>query len=287
VNPIALACVHITGNNRTGKMDEKKPGSGTAAEVRFANRKDSKGPSAHLYVARDGSAIEAIAPSRFAAWSNGDVKSPDTSNDGIKKVVAFRKKGFNANEAYWEEIECTGGSEFPITDEQIETCARRVALRSAATGIAISRETVHGHFEINGIDRQNDPAPKAKHFKVMDRIVSQAKQFLADPGFDPAPDPTRVHVAPTPDPAAPSPVHLLFGATAAITGDFVVAVARARRRSSPRIDADNLFTKRLVRGDHFHVGQTTETGGLVGGSRRWHGNSAGTVWMHSSVIRKS
>jgi hypothetical protein len=180
IKPIALACIHITGNNKTGKMDEKNPGSGAAAEFNYANRVPSKGPSAHLYVARDGSAIEALA-GFFAAWSNGDVKSPRTSNAGIKKVVAFRNKGYNANEAYWEEIECVGGSDFPITDAQIETCARRIAKRSARSGIEISRNTVHGHFEINGIDRQNDPAPRAKHDDVMRKIVTRAKELRVNP----------------------------------------------------------------------------------------------------------
>ena len=156
VAPIALACIHITGNNRTSKMDEEDPGSGNAAEFKFANRADSGGPSAHLYVARDGSAIAAI-PGSFAAWSNGDVNEPRISNAGIAKVVAFRAKGYNANEAYWEEIECVGGSDFPITDAQIETCARRIARRSALSGIAINRNTVHGHFQLNGVDRPSDP----------------------------------------------------------------------------------------------------------------------------------
>jgi hypothetical protein len=278
IDPIALACIHITGNNRTSKMDKENPGSGNAAEFQFANRANSNGPSAHLYVARDGSAIEAI-PGFFAAWSNGDVSDPRTSNAGVAKVVAFRKKGYNANEAYWEEIECVGGSKFRITDAQIETCARRIARRSARSGIAISRDTVHGHFEINGVDRQNDPAPKSKHDDVMRKIVTMAKEFAGNPPVDPTPQP---HVDPPAEPLA-----LRFGATAAIQGDFVVTVAKARRRSSPSITDDNIFPRRLLRGDHFHVGQTTESGGLVGGSRRWHGNNAGTVWMHSSVLRRS
>jgi hypothetical protein len=181
-------------------------------------------------------------------------------------------KGYNTNEAYWEEIECVGGSNFPITDAQIETCARRIARRSALSGIEISRSTVHGHFEINGVDRQNDPAPKAVHDDVMRRIVTQAKAFAVDPTPDPGPDGPME-----------SPV-LMFDATTSIQGDFVVSVAKARRRSSPSIEANNILPRRLKRGERFHVGQTTETGALVGGSRRWHGNNAGTVWMHSSVL---
>jgi hypothetical protein len=277
--PVAIACIRITGNNSTGAMDKADPGSRNRNEFNFANRANSDGPSAHLYVASDGSGIEALAPNHFAAWSNGDVRSPSKTNPGVARVVAFTTKGFNANEAYWEEIECVGGSGFPITDAQIETCARRVARRAAASGLPISRETVHGHFEINGIDRQNDPAPKAVHETVMRRIVEQAKAFAANAAAEPHPGETMA--------ANAGSVVLRFGGTTAITGDFVVNVPVARGRTSPRIEADNILSQRLKNGDHFRVGQTTETGSSAGGSRRWHGNDAGTVWMHSSVLRPS
>ncbi len=287
VDPIALACVHITGNNRTGKMDEEKPGSGARAEWHFANRADSGGPSAHLYVARDGSGIEAIDPGRFAAWSNGDLMEPNTDNAGVARLQRLRAKGYNVNEAYWEEIECVGGSQFPLTEAQLETVARRIAERAGITGLPISRATVHGHWEINGINRQNCPAPKSSHADVLQRIVKRAQEIASEgPGADRTPAamaPVAGKANPQGQPAAGQTV-FRFGGEPRNRGEYSVVVDVARQRSTPFIASDNLVG-RVRRGVHFHVHQTTDTGGVAGGSPRWFGNGDGTVWMHSSVIR--
>jgi len=274
IKPVALACIHITGNNRTGKMDEDQPHSGCEAEWSFANRPASGGPSAHLYVARDGFAIEAIDASHHAAWSNGDVTSPSTTNPGIARVLALRAKGYNANEAYWEEIENVGGSLFPLTPAQIETCAQRVAARARLSGLPISRQTVHGHWEINGINRQNCPAPKAVHEAAVDKIVTRARAIAGAAGGS-------IQGSPMAQPAGQTMFR--FGGQPNNRGDYVVDVATARQRRSPFIRADNLIGS-LPRGKHFHVRQTSDQGSLVAGSRRWHGNNDGTIWMHSSVI---
>ncbi|MBI2776806.1 MAG: N-acetylmuramoyl-L-alanine amidase [Chloroflexi bacterium] len=101
-----LACIHITGNRHTAANPDRHQAA--RDERNYANRPGSNGPSAHYYVARDGWAIEAIDPAKYAAWSNGDVASPNTANAGIAKVLALRTKGYNANEAYWLEFECVG-----------------------------------------------------------------------------------------------------------------------------------------------------------------------------------
>jgi hypothetical protein len=268
IKPVALACIHITGNRRTSEMDEASPGSGARAEWSFANRRDSSGPSAHLYVARDGSAIEAINATRFAAWSNGDVTEPDLDNPGIARAVSFRTKGFNTNEAYWEEIECVGAGMFPLTDAQIETCARRIARRSQLSGLPIDRTTVHGHWQINGVNRQNCPAPRDTHGERLDTIIRRAKAILTPPGAA-----TDVRIT----------SGLPFGAKKTQRGTYTVIVDVARQRSSPTLAADNIVG-RLRRGDLFRVGMTTTRGEVVGTSSLWHGNADGTVWMHRSVI---
>ena len=51
------------------------------------SRVGSNGPSAHHDVARDGWAIEAIDPAKYAAWSNGDVAGPNTANARVAKVL--------------------------------------------------------------------------------------------------------------------------------------------------------------------------------------------------------
>ncbi|HYL40540.1 MAG TPA: N-acetylmuramoyl-L-alanine amidase, partial [Candidatus Binatus sp.] len=126
-----LACIHITGDASTAARTDLH--AAARAERDYANRAGSNGPSAHYYVARDGWAVEAIDPATYAAWSNGDVRSPNTANAGIAKVLALVAKGYNPNEAYWLEFECVGyGSTYPITVAQKQFCATRIAAMAKA-----------------------------------------------------------------------------------------------------------------------------------------------------------
>jgi hypothetical protein len=95
VEPIALACLHITAN-------PANPPATARQERDYANRAGSAGPSAHLYVDPKGGGVWAIDPAKYAAWSNGDVRSPRTAVPGVEDVLAFRARGYNANEAYTE-----------------------------------------------------------------------------------------------------------------------------------------------------------------------------------------
>lgn len=184
VTPVALACCHITGNSRTAVYTDLH--AAAQAERNYANRVGSNGPSSTLYIARDGWGIEAIDATKHAAWSNGDVSSPNTANPGIRRVLALRAKGYNANEAYWEEFECVGyGSAYPITQAQVDTMGVRIAARSKASGLPINRETVHGHWEINGVDRQNCPHPD--HERFLDRVIAAARAVTGDTQGDDMP----------------------------------------------------------------------------------------------------
>ncbi len=178
VKPVALACIHITGNSRTAAMTDLH--AAAQGERNYANRAGSPGPSATHYIARDGWAIEAIDWRRYAAWSNGDVASPNTANAGIKRVLALRAKGYNANEAYALELENVGyGSGYPITAAQSQAMAALIAEASRATGLPVSRETVHGHWEINGVDRANCPCPPARHEPFLADLIARANAILA------------------------------------------------------------------------------------------------------------
>lgn len=97
VQPVALACIHITGNSRTANNADFHQAA--LDERNYANRRGSLGPSAHDYIARDGYIVQAIDRRHYAAWSNGDVARPNTLNAGIRRVLALRAKGYNANEA--------------------------------------------------------------------------------------------------------------------------------------------------------------------------------------------
>lgn len=173
IAPVALAMIHITGNRNTASNPDVR--AAAQGERNYANRPGSNGPSAHLYVGRDGWAIEAVDVDRYAAWSNGDVNAPNTANPGIRRVLAMRAKGYNANEAYWEEFEAVGfGSEWPINAAQKDTIARRIAARSIKSGLQINRETVHGHWEINGVDRRNCPVSYAKREAFLADVIARA-----------------------------------------------------------------------------------------------------------------
>lgn len=175
-----LACIHITGNRRTAANPDRHQAA--RDERNYANRAGSPGPSAHYYVGRDGWAIEAIDPATYAAWSNGDVASPNSANAGITKVLALRTKGYNANEAYWLEFECVGfGSTYPITVAQKRFCATRIAAMAKATGLSVNRATVHGHSDLNSVNRASCPCPKASREAFLGDVITRANAILRPP----------------------------------------------------------------------------------------------------------
>lgn len=182
-----LACIHITGNSRTAAYSDRHQAA--LDERSYANRAGSNGPSAHYYVARDGWAVEAIDPASHAAWSNGDVVGPNTANVGITKVLALRAKGYNANEAYWLEFECVGyGSTYPITVAQKQFCAERIAAMATATGLPVNRTTVHGHSDINSVDRASCPCPTASREAFLGDVIARANAILQPPPTPPQED---------------------------------------------------------------------------------------------------
>ena len=175
-----LACIHITGNRRTAANPDRHQAA--RDERSYANRAGSNGPSAHYYVARDGWAIEAIDPANYAAWSNGDVAGPNTTNAGVAKVLALRAKGYNPNEAYWLEFECVGyGSTYPITKAQRQFCATRIAAMAEATGLPINRATVHGHSDLNSVNRASCPCSKASREAFLGDVIARANAILRPP----------------------------------------------------------------------------------------------------------
>lgn len=177
VKPVALACIHITGNKNTAANPDLHDAA--LDERNYANRAGSDGPSAHDYDARDGWTVRAIDPLKYAAWSNGDVASPNTNNPGIRRVLAMRAKGYNANEAYWLETEEVGyGSTKPITALQRGSIAERIAAIAKAVSMAASRETIHGHWEINGVNRRNCPIAYANRETFLRDIVTRVNRIL-------------------------------------------------------------------------------------------------------------
>lgn len=166
--PTILACLHQTSNATASAMDERN----------YANRPDSMGPSATAYIDRDGAIIRAINPVRYAAWSQGDVASPNTKIPTIAAAVA---SGVNMNEWVHESIECSGGGPEPFTDAQFESVAQLVAAASKATGLPINRSTVVVHADINSVSRRSDPWPSATREARVKRVIARANAILRPP----------------------------------------------------------------------------------------------------------
>ena len=191
VDPFVLICIHITGNKNTAAMPSGiGNGSGTRAEVTWMARdrhwgaeKEDPGNSAHNYIARDGSVLACI-PTKFAAWNNGRLLRPDTKMKSVQKVVdlANRPGGFNANEAYYREVECTGSpGRWALTKKQRETVSYLIARDAIKTGMDINRQTVHLHADLDSVNRRRCPFTESKKWGTVDEqikaVIERAREI--------------------------------------------------------------------------------------------------------------
>ncbi len=169
VKPKLLICIHITSNDATAVQERN-----------YANHTGDPLRSAHDYMNRDGSIVAAINPVKYAAWSNGDLKSPNTGLQIVKTILAERAKGFNPNEVFYREVECCGKPDTaPITAAQEESLAQLIAQDSNATGIPISRATVGTHADINSETRNRCAWVPASRTAALARIIKRANALLA------------------------------------------------------------------------------------------------------------
>ena len=166
--PTILACLHQTSNATANAIGERN----------YANRAGSAGPSATAYIDRDGTIVRAIDPVTYAAWSQGDVASPNTK---IPTVAAAVASGVNMNEWVHESIECSGSGTEPFTDAQFESVAQLVAAASRALGLPVNRSTVVVHADINGVSRRSDPWPPATREARVKRVIARANALLRPP----------------------------------------------------------------------------------------------------------
>ena len=166
--PTILACLHQTSNATATAIQERT----------YANRAGSWGPSATAYIDRDGTIVRAIDPTKYAAWSQGDVAHPNTKIPTIAAAVA---SGVNVNEWVHESIECSGSGTEPYTDAQFESVAQLVAAASRALGLPINRSTVVVHADINGVSRRSDPWPPSIREARLKRVIARANAILVPP----------------------------------------------------------------------------------------------------------
>lgn len=239
VTPIALACIHITGNKSTANNPDLH--AAALDEWAYANRAGAVadgGPSAHYYVARDGWAIEAINPVRKWAWSNGDLKEPNRDNPGIVDVIQTAKdKGVNLNQMYWLEFENVGHgpSGKPITNKQKQLMAEVIAAHAKRTGLPINRKTVHGHWEINGIDRQTCPNG-GDHEAFLKDIIDRARLILNPPAPTPEPEPVPI----------PEPTSTMYTQAQVDTIVQAAEVAAKTAAEAPLLDELTVLRAKIV-----------------------------------------
>lgn len=202
--PTAIACLHISGNKRTAKMPAGiGPGSGTRAEVAYMALPGSPGGnSAHSYIARNGDMLDCIPWRDYAAWNNGALLRPNLKVAGVRviKVQNDRVPGYNPNEAFWWEVEGTGypGS-FPLTPEQRETMARRIARISIEKRMPINRNTVLMHSDLDGVNRRNCPFSAGSAEKQLAALIKRANEVKRSI-LSPVPPPPDPEPEPDPDP---------------------------------------------------------------------------------------
>ena len=166
--PTILACLHQTSNATATAIGERS----------YANLAGSGGPSATADVDRDGTIIRAIDPVAYAAWSQGDVATPNTK---IPTVAAAVASGVNMNECVHESIECSGSGTEPYTDAQFESVAGLVAAGSHALGLPINRSTVVVHADIDGVSPRSDPWPPTTREARVKRVIDRANAILRPP----------------------------------------------------------------------------------------------------------
>jgi N-acetylmuramoyl-L-alanine amidase CwlA len=170
VDPIALLCAHITANPRT-------PPATAIQERNYADRAGSNGPSAHGYMDRDGSVVWAI-DTRYAAWSNGVLRSPKAV---AKPIVDFVGQGYNANEAYHLEVEmCGRDPDYTVTVEQTDRLAHLIAEAAIETGLPIDRSTVHLHSDLDTVNRPNCPIPAKAAEAWVAGVIKAAKGYALE-----------------------------------------------------------------------------------------------------------
>jgi hypothetical protein len=173
VDPIALVCAHITANPRT-------PPATAIQERNYADRAGSNGPSAHGYMDRDGSVVWAI-DTRYAAWSNGVLRSPKAV---AKPIVDFVGQGYNANEAYHLEVEmCGRDPDYTVTVEQTDRLAHLIAEAAIETGLPIDRSTVHLHSDLDTVNRPNCPIPAKAAEAWVAGVIERAKGYWLEMAY--------------------------------------------------------------------------------------------------------
>lgn len=153
---LVLSVVHITA------------GLGDALSI--AKSVEARQVTASFWTNRDGRIYQTMLdPARMGPWTNGFLNRPDLNN---RRIAAIVRDKVNPNTRNLLTIENAGLEPgYPITAAQEAACARIIAYYHRKYGVPISRETVVGHYQYDGVNRINCPSTNKA---ILDRIVALA-----------------------------------------------------------------------------------------------------------------
>jgi len=165
IKPTIALVVHITGNSGLPPAIN---------EAKYSNRAGS-GASFTFVTNRDGSIVQCLDPDTQTPWTNGDIKSPNTTIPTVKAMVG---SNYNPNEFCYATCENVGYEPtYPLTNGQVATLVRLAAWASQQTGLPINRSTVLGHRDINSVTRYNCPT-RWNLDALLGRIIDGANAIL-------------------------------------------------------------------------------------------------------------
>lgn len=164
VKPFILAGIHITGNSQLPSALQ---------EAVYANRYGSNA-SFTFVTNRNGSVVQCLHPEWQVPWTNGSWQGSNFSLWTVQKAI---REGYGANDSTFLTIENVGYPwGYPITNQQIEACARIIAWGSKVSGIGINRATVLGHRDYDGIGKYFCPT-NGNLNELLNKIIVRANEI--------------------------------------------------------------------------------------------------------------
>lgn len=133
-------------------------------------------------VERDGTVHQFLDPVTQTPWTNGDIKSPDTSNPLIAAIAG--QSQYNPNEYCFLTIENVNRifAGERLTDAQLAANHRLIEWGAKLSGLPVDRAHVIGHYQINGETRVNCPTVPTDRDRVFAGVLGTGLPDTATEG---------------------------------------------------------------------------------------------------------
>jgi hypothetical protein len=124
----------------------------------------------------EGKVYQFLDPMMQTPWTNGDIKSPDTTNPYVAAMVGSK---YNPNEYCFLTIEnvcyVSGGQR--LTAAQLKADHAILSWASKLSGLPLDRKHVIGHYQVNGATRVNCPTVPADRQRVFDGVLGVEEEM--------------------------------------------------------------------------------------------------------------